>query len=259
MVKLFEKVELLDTVKHKNLRWRCFGSQCPQSCCYIPVRSNISIHEVISLSRFFPIHFPMVKYQENQEPQLELNIFFKLEKDPKPCVYLKDPEGCQLGPQKPIACKQYPFQAVKDNLGRTVLQIDFTCPGWVQEGIEGEPVFVDGKLNDYFMKGFVEPSMQFMNAGQETRAFLETLKLYNLIQGGEYRYRGVSVPINFVNEERLLSLPKEVLQEFKLKGYMQVIYAHLASLQNFQKLIDAYLERNPELAQETQSSSVFTL
>ncbi|MDW8237813.1 MAG: SapC family protein, partial [Aquificaceae bacterium] len=230
-----------------------------------------------SLSRYFPIQFPLIKYQENQEPQFELNIFFKLEQDPKPCVYLKEPEGCQLKDQKPLACKQYPFQVVKDNLGRNVLQIDLSCPGWSQnskpvKALEEESVanlqdppeescrvFENGGLNEYFKKGFVDHSLNFMNSASETRAFVDTLKIHNLIIGGEYRYRGINVPINFVSEERLLNLPKETLQEFRLKGYMQVIYAHLASLQNYQKLIDAYLDRNPEVNVKTDSQTVFVL
>ncbi|MDW8237428.1 MAG: SapC family protein, partial [Aquificaceae bacterium] len=259
---LFQKVELLDTVKHKDATWGCFGANCKQSCCYVPVRSSISLTEAVSLSRYFPIQFPLIKYQENQDPQYELNIFFKLDKDPKSCVYLKEPEGCQLGKDKPIACKQYPFQIVKDNLGRNLIQIDLTCPGWkISADSQGETppeqtrVFENGNLNEFFKKNFVDYSLQFVNSGNETRLFINSLVAHNLLVGGEYRYRGMAIPINFVSEERLLNLPKEILVDFRQRGYLHVIYAHLNSLVNYQKLIDAYLDRN-EVKTDEESATV---
>ncbi|MCS7285230.1 MAG: SapC family protein, partial [Hydrogenobacter thermophilus] len=40
-----------------------------------------------------------------------------------------------------------------------------------------------------------------------------------------------------VQEERLIDLPKDVLRELSSKGYLRAIYAHLNSLQNWEKLI----------------------
>lgn len=255
--KLFIKTELLDTQKHANLRWRCLGASCPQSCCYVPVRSSVGFSEMEYLSLYFPISFPLVKYDEKSEPRFELNLFFKLDIDTEGhCVYLEEGRGCLLGEEKPNACKQYPFSPVKDGSGRTLLQIDLTCPGWSET--EGDLVLLSPtEMNQYFMQNFVQPGINFLEDYQQSRIFVDTLANYGLIKPATYIYKGVSVSLNAVDEKALMELPTSVLKDFETRGYLRAIYYHLHSIQNYRKLIESYLRRNPQT--QPPQSTAFTL
>ncbi len=244
--KLFEITELLDTEKHKNLKWRCLGASCPKSCCYAPVRSSVGFSEISHLSLYFPIIFPLIKYSEDQPASFEMNLFYKLDIDVDgSCVYLKEGFGCILGEDKPTSCKQYPFSPVKDQTGRTLVNIDLTCPGW--SDVEGEPVLLSKEeMNPLFMVHFVQPGINFLQDYEQTRLFVQALVEYDLIRPGTFTYKGISVSFNAVDEKALMELPQTVLRDFEQKGYIRAIYYHLHSLYNYKRLIDAYLQRNPE-------------
>lgn len=254
---LFQRLETLDVKKHINLRWKCLGAECPQSCCYIPVRSSIGFSELEHLSLYFPVMFPLIKTSENEPGRFEMNIFFKLDLDKDgACVYLEDGKGCTLGQDKPIACKQYPFSPFKDPYGRTLLNLDFTCPGWSES--EGEKVLMsETALNPYFQEGFVNHGINLLSDFQQSRLFVETLANYNLIKPATYNYRGVNVSLNVVDERALYELPKETLKDFSARGYLRAIYFHLHSLANYKKLIDSYLNRVS--SKDGEGSSVFVL
>ncbi|RMH05576.1 MAG: hypothetical protein D6699_03320, partial [Aquificota bacterium] len=102
----------------------------------------------------------------------------------------------------------------------------------------------------------VNHSMRFNEDYKEARLFVEALKNYNLIKGGVYNYKGVSVHVNVVDEKALWELPKEVLKDFEVRNYIRAIYFHIHSLQNYRKLIDAYLARQPQKTDEPPSAFV---
>lgn len=255
MVKLFEKTELLDTAKHMTLRWQCLGKHCPTSCCYIPHRSSIILGEVLELSNYFPILFFAI--EKDGHIKHDLCILFKHEHGSK-CLYLQEEIGCTLVDKKPLACKQYPFQIVKDNLNRDLVMIDRTCPGFSEES--GEILFPEkGTLNRYFEDSFLKPSKELTQGFKETQLFVDSLFSYNLVVGGKFVYKNVEVPINFVDENKLFALPFEVLKDFKNRGYMRYIYAHLNSLQHIRKLIDAFLQENATSQKEHSGETVFIM
>lgn len=242
--KLFQKLELLDTEKHKNLRWHCLGANCPQSCCYAPVRSSVGLSEMEYLSLYFPIIFPLIKNSPEEPARFEMNLFFKLDIDTTgACVYLKEGVGCTLGEEKPASCKQYPFSPFKDQSGRILIQLDFTCPGWSET--EGEQVlFSKEEMNPLFMKGFVQPGINFLQDYEQARIFVDTLVNYDLIKPGTFSYKGINLSLNMVDEKALFNLPVSVLKDFESKGYIKAIYYHLHSIYNYKKLIDTYLSRS---------------
>lgn len=253
MGKLFETTELLDIVKHKGLRWHCLGGMCPTSCCYVPHRSTITLEESLELANYFPIVFFVVE-KDGQKRQ-EFCIVFKLEKAKK-CVYLQEGIGCVLGDKKPLACKQYPLSIVKDSMGRDLVMIDRTCPGFSED--TGELLFPEhGKLNPYFEGNFLKPAKMFIEGLKEAQLFVNTMFSYNLVVGGRFSYRGVEVQINLIDENRLMELPREVLIDFKNRGYMRYIYAHLNSLQHMRRLIDDYLKEESTTIQKEET--VFVL
>jgi len=259
MAKLFEKTELLDTVKHKNLSWYCLKGECPLQCCLLPKRSSIVLSEVPILYKHFPISFVVIK-GEGDKLMKDINVFYKLEKDKGHCTFLEPNTGCTLGEEKPLSCKQYPFSIVLDHTNRKLVQLDFTCPGFNTEG-KGEPIFLNGNLHKYFNKEFLQPAKRFFDDRKATQEFVESMFNNNLVVSVQFIYKNIQIPLNIIDENRLVELPKEILKEFVIRGYLKIIYYHLHSIQNWTKLIDKYLQdpaNSPEiessLTEETKSS-----
>lgn len=230
---LFSKVELLDREKHKDLRWRCLKGSCPQSCCLVPDRTFVVVDEVVSLSRHFPIVINIELDDEGKEQKL-LCAYFRLKEDNKGCIYLRDGFGCLIEEEKPYTCKQYPF-FIKGGY----LAMDFTCPGFSQW--EGERIWEQDFVNPHFEQDFYAYSLRIENSKAKTEEFLDSLFRLELVVGGRISYEGVEVSFNIVNEERLMNLPKGILREFSDKGYLKTIYAHLNSLQNWERLIKRFI------------------
>jgi|GEM_PF-1173968 len=258
MAKLFEKTELLDTVKHKDLRWYCLKGNCPLQCCLLPKRSSIILSEVPILYKYFPISFVVVKTEDGRLAR-DLNVFYKMEKDNGPCAYLDQNTGCTLGQEKPLSCKQYPFAIVKDSLNRYVVNVDMTCPGFNLEN--GEPLFLNGSLNNYYKKEFLNFAKKFFDDRKVTQEFVESMFNNNLVVSVQFVYKNIYVPLNIIDENKLIELPKEILKEFVIRGYLKIIYYHLHSIHNWRRLIDKYLQdpaNSPEiessLTEETKSS-----
>ncbi|MEN3039786.1 MAG: SapC family protein, partial [Candidatus Kryptonium sp.] len=209
----FSKVELLDTERHKNLRWSCLKSSCPQSCCLVPDRTFVVLDEVIPLSRHFPIVINIELDDEGKEQRL-LCAYFRLKEDNKGCIYLRDGVGCLIEEEKPYTCKQYPFFIKGEYLA-----MDLTCPGFSQW--EGERIWEQGFVNPCFEQDFYAYSLKIENSKVKTEEFLDSLFGLDLIVGGRISYEGVEVSFNMVDEEKLMKLPRSILKEFSERGYLK--------------------------------------
>ncbi len=228
-IRLFSKVELLDPQEYKNLRWRCLKSECSSSCCLIPDRTFIVLEEVVSLSRYFPVVIT-VEIDEGGKEERLLCAYFRLKEDKRGCVYLEEGVGCLLKDAKPYTCRQYPF-FIKSGY----LAIDLTCPGFSQT--EGEPVWEGQYINPTFEQDFFAYSLKLEEQKNQTEEFLNMLFDLQLVVGGKLTYENIEVSFNMVDEEKLLSLPPNILKELQIKGYLRLIYAHLNSLQNWERLM----------------------
>ncbi len=227
-VRLFSKVELLDTQRHKNLRWLCLKGECGVSCCKLPDRTFIVLDEIIRLSRYFPVVFTVEVDEEGRQERL-VCAYFRLKQSQEGCVYLKEGVGCQLEGEKPYTCRQYPFLIEKD-----AVAVDLTCPGFSYT--QGEKVLVDEGINPYFEENFLAYSLRIENQRELTQAFVNTLFELGLIVGAKYVEEELEVSFNMVDEERLMSLPQSTLKELSRLGYLRYIYAHLNSLENWSKV-----------------------
>ena len=54
---LKEETIPLDPTKDRNIKWRCLGADCPDSCCIRFQQGIIFIQEILSLARYFPLTF----------------------------------------------------------------------------------------------------------------------------------------------------------------------------------------------------------
>lgn len=232
-MKLFSNTIFLDQEKHKNLKWQCLKSACPNSCCLIPDRTFVVLEEVVSLSRHFPVVINIEVDQEGKEQRL-LCAYFRLREDKKGCIYLKDGMGCLLEEEKPYTCRQYPFF-----IKRGYLALDLTCPGFSE--MEGEAVWEGNLINPYFEQSFYAYSLKIEEGKAQTEEFVNLIFELGLVVGGSISYGNLEVSFNMVDEKRLFELPQDTLKELSERGYMRLIYAHLNSLQNWERLIRRYI------------------
>lgn len=233
---LFSKTELLDRERHRSLRWACLKSACPQSCCLLPDRTFVVLEEVQGLARHFPVVINIEQEEDGRESKL-FCAYFRLKEDPKGCLYLKEGTGCLLEGEKPYTCRQYPF-FVRGGY----LAVDLTCPGFSQQ--VGTPVWEAEFVNPLFERDFFAYSLRLEEGKARTQELLELLFNLGLVVGGKISYKGVEVSFNMVDERKLAELPPPTLRELIDRGYMSVIYAHLNSLQNWERLINRYLQNS---------------
>ncbi len=232
-MRLFSNTLFPDPEEHKNLKWHCLKANCPHSCCLIPDRTFVVLEELVSLSRHFPVVINVEVDQEGKEQKL-LCAYFRLKEDKKGCVYLKDGVGCLIEEEKPYTCRQYPF-FIKGNY----LALDLTCPGFSE--VEGVSFWEGQFVNPLFEKGFYAYSLRIEEGKAQTEEFVNTLFDLGLIVGGRVSYEGVEVSFNMVDERKLLELSLGTLKLLAEKGYMRLIYAHLNSLQNWERLIKRHI------------------
>ena len=226
---LFSKVVFLDAKDHAHLRWQCLNSQCLSSCCFIPDRTFIVLEEIYRLSKHFPVVIT-VEVDEQQREERLLCAYLRLKEDKRGCLYLKDGVGCAIEEEKPYTCRQYPFL-----IEGGYLAFDLTCPGFSES--QGTPLWEGHTINPHLEERFFTYSLKLQEGKAQTQDFINTLFDLNLIVGARLTYENIEVSFNMVQEERLIDLPKDVLRELSSKGYLRAIYAHLNSLQNWEKLI----------------------
>lgn len=225
---LFSHVRHMDPEKDKNLKWECLKSLCPSSCCFVPDRTLIVLDEVPRLSKYFPVVITVEVDQQGNENPL-LCAYLRLREDKRGCVYLLDGKGCTLEDEKPYTCKQYPFF-----ISQGCLAMDLTCPGFSTD--KGKRIFDGDHINSDFERDFFAYALSLEKAKAQTEEFLRVLFEKDLVVGYKFVFEKVEIFFNAVDEDKLLELPKDVLKEFSSKGYLRIIYAHLNSLQNWEKL-----------------------
>lgn len=235
--------EFLDTKKDAGLRWRCLGEDCQTSCCVNFFLIHVPVAEVPHLSRYFPV---VVTLRQTERGSVaSFSAVLRLREDERGCIYLKE-EGCSLKEERPFFCKAYPFSVVPAN-GKNLVAIDRSCPGFSEE--EGENLFAEpGKLNEVFDRDFLSYANLIKEDAEKNGVLLEEILNNKLLTGGRFIYKlgdneQKEIPFNFVDERKLLDLPRDKIKSLAEKGFMSVIYAHLNSLQNFTRLLKAYTER----------------
>ena len=248
-VKFFEPSEVLERQKHRGIRWRCLAASCEVNCCVRARDTAIALHEIPSASRFFPIVFPYIR-QLDGSLSLEIRAVYALSlnycdvDDEAGCAYLNPERGCTLGENRLLACKKYPFAAVKDaqNQDNFGLKIALDCPGWSYE--EGELVLDEkGEITEKFQREFINPLLSFMAGNPVRNDFLTTITRLGLLVPRDILYRDIRVRVNTIDIEKLKQLDPYTLKKLVSKDYLRLMYHAYDSLANFTILIDRYYER----------------
>ncbi len=163
------------------------------------------------------------------------------------------------GPAKyiPAFVRRYPFVFSRSG-DRFLLCVDEEFPGINQEG-RGQPLFIeDGKASPYLdnvLKFLQEYQAQFLR----TQAFCARVKELDLLEpmqaqvtmdGGRRLSLGGFMAIN---KDKLKALPGDKLAELIKTDELELIYLHLQSMRNFERLRDRLELATTETAPASRS------
>ncbi len=146
----------------------------------------------------------------------------------------------------PAFARRYPFVfANQEQEGRLILCIDRDAAMVSEDG--ETKLFEDGKAS-----AFTENAMKFCSDFETERrrseSFVKLLQEHDLLDVREYNYRGRNpdgseappqkiAEFYAVSEEKLRSLKPDALDALNQNGALGQIYAHLVSLQNWDRLV----------------------
>ncbi|WP_122466109.1 SapC family protein [Brevundimonas lutea] len=152
----------------------------------------------------------------------------------------------------PAFVRRYPFVfATQEDQGRMVLCIDREAP-MVSEGGE-TALFADGKPTP-FTENAMKFCTDFEQERRRTESFVKLLQEHNLLTVREFNYTprnadgSAGQPQKVaefygVSEEKLNALSADTFKTLRDNGALGQIYAHLMSLQNWDRLIVAAMDR----------------
>ncbi|MFW5680986.1 MAG: SapC family protein [Pseudomonadota bacterium] len=165
-------------------------------------------------------------------------------------TYVEADGGWRAG-YVPAFIRRYPFVVASRDDGKTfTLCIDEDFGGWNQEG-RGEALFGDdGKETEYLSK-VVDFVKQYQLEFQRTKAVCDRLVELGLFEGTRVQMRapdGQEANLGgflAVSRDKLKALEPAVLAELAKGDLLELIYAHLSSLRNFQDLASRTLVAAP--------------
>lgn len=141
----------------------------------------------------------------------------------------------------PAFVRRYPFVPADVGKGEVVICIDEAAGCLSRE--EGNPLFEGGKptpllenmlnlLRDY--QGQAQRTQEFCRHLEENGLLVESDAQARLPDGSSFRLNGLFV----VDEKRLQALDKDKAHALFASGELGLIYAHLMSLGNLQRLVE---------------------
>jgi hypothetical protein len=190
--------------------------------------------EFIAAGRFYPIVFA----GEPLMPAVVLGLGTKN-------LFVTDDGLWATSVYIPAYVRRYPFTFIQQD-DNFILGMDMACDRLMQGGKDYEsaqPLFVDNGQPS----PLIQECLRFCSALQAdhvaTLEFAAALRAQDLLveqnaqavseHGRQYRVQGFSV----VDGAKFQALPDAVVQDWHRKGWLGLVYAHLASLQSWQDLV----------------------
>ena len=237
-VLLYRKPEPLSVERHAKLGLMRTGEHLAfaRATNFVPIVAG----EFASCSADYPIVFAGEKYSPVAVLGLRegQNVFVRANGSLEPHVYA------------PSYLRRYPFVLATHPQGNAIVCID-RAHETIQEN--GDiPFFEDGQPSE-----FTRNAVQFLQAFEEQRVLtermIEELRKLDLFEPMTSQYtpadsnRGLQQPVTLaqfvgINEAKVRALDAATLKDLLDKGYLAVIFAHLMSLNNWQKLVSRSIE-----------------
>ena len=216
------KPEILDKEKHANL---CYHKDDFPSSPFVPV---IAPEAGICASEFV-----LVFTDEEQSKMVAL--LGKTEN----VLINKDFKGAI-----PASVLNYPFFLAQ--IGeQNVLCIDSEAK---QLKGKGDKLFKDGEYSD-FMNNLINVMKNYNDMDMRTRIAIAEIKKTGILESKELGIEKDGVKETLlrgflvVNPQKLNELDDKTLADFARRGYLELIYNHLRSLGNLQKLVDKIIAK----------------
>ncbi len=159
------------------------------------------------------------------------------------------PENGWAAKYIPAFLRRYPFVFSHDQ-NRFVLCIDEAFSGFNREG-KGSPLFnAEGGQSPYIdgvLKFLQDYQTQFL-ATQRFCARVRELGLLEPMQAEVTLHNGGKMSLGgfmAVSKDKLKALPPETLSELAKQDMLEMLYLHLHSLRNFDRLRDMFEARHP--------------
>lgn len=201
----------------------------------------ITLIEFAEAAKEYPIVFVKTSLEStDMQPMLLLglkngeNLFVK-------------PDGSWDARYIPAFIRRYPFIFATAGNNQFTLCVDSEYPGFSENA--GTPLF-EGNEESPFLKGMLDFATSYQRDAQLTSRFMAKLQELDLLEeknlkaelkdGREFTVRGFYV----VNEEKLLKLDAAKTHEIFTTGILALIYAHLISISNMNRLIDREAQKN---------------
>lgn len=179
-------------------------------------------------------------------------ILFAVGGDPFPIVLLGvrseenlfiDAEGqWESGSYIPAYVRRYPFLFMTESgTDRLILCLDEKAEGL--EAPEGRPFYEGGEAGPVLKEALNfcaafhrrhQETLQFARALAERDLLLERAAQVTLNNGETMSLKGFSI----INSEKLDQIPNKLFLDWRRKGWLPLIYAHMLSLQSWSNIVD---------------------
>ena len=153
----------------------------------------------------------------------------------------------------PAFARRYPFVLAGDDKNdRFVVCVDDKADCVVKK--KPQRPFFDGEELSQFTQEAFEFLQAFENDRRATDVMVERFKELELFEPKDMHFQGNNpdgspaprqkiADYFAISEDKLKALPDETLREFADKGYLAVAYAHIMSLNNWQRLVNMTLRK----------------
>ena len=153
----------------------------------------------------------------------------------------------------PAFARRYPFVLAGDQSNdRFVVCIDEEAECVTKK--KPASVFFDGDEASQFTKDAFQFLQNFERDRQATTQMVERFKELDLFESKDMHFQGQNADGSpaerqkiadyfAISSERVAGLDEKTLSEFVTKGYMGVIYSHIVSLSNWQRLVNMTLRK----------------
>lgn len=200
-------------------------------------RQTNSVPLVVGEFALTAMHYAIVFGQANEGPIPAAVLGTRDQEN----VFVSD-DGSWNAPYVPAFIRRYPFVFGSDDKNETfTLMIDEKFAGLNDSG-KGERLFdADGEQTS-FLKNTMGFLTEYQGQVQATRIFSQKLADLGLLDGAEAHVPTPSDPERrlrgflIVSREKLRALPAETLAQLNASGELELIYMHLLSLNNLQRL-----------------------
>lgn len=227
---MFKKIVPILEKNHKNLKVKTIDNFDFVKNAHI---SSVMVHEFARAASIYPIVFLEDKVNDTFRPVVMLGI-----KEGEN-LFVKD--GKWNASYVPAIIRRYPFALSKtDDESRYVICIDEESD-FVSEN-EGQPLFNEDGSQSEILERVKKYLGELHKMDQFTEQFCSEMTASNMFTPLNMKVRVENEIKNVggayvINEERFNSLSDEKFLDLRQKNYLSVIYSHLSSLAQIERLL----------------------